>query len=977
MKRRALYAVRGRIISMSTHQKKRHVLKNGPLYLIVFALVLGTLILSESIEQSVVPSNDPVPLEPEGQARINALIINEIMSANDGIYLDPNGKTSDWIELYNGTDRAINLTNFGLSDTLDVTKWLLPAVTIEAKSYLVVPLDPGQLGLFADFSLSRDGDETVVLRDAGGIVIDSVTTQPLASDTVMGRNLSGQWVVIEQGTPGYPNTKAGYDAYLASLVSEPGVLRISEVLPRNRGNFLSEGTLPGFIEITNTGSQPIALKRYALSDDAQIPYKWQFPDVMLDGGEQIVVLTGSRSRFDVPYNTGFSLDTENGSVVLSNALGKIIDRIDYDALSDGMGLQVVNGVVERSVNLSPGYPNTAAGIQAFREATAMSGTLILSEVMANNVSFGLHNGATAYPWVELKNDSAQPVTLSDYTLNDSARFSDAVNLPNVTLQPGEYIVFYLSGETNLSVPGYTHLAVSLAQDEGLYLLRQETLVDAVYPGILEMDQSYGRNANGAWLYLTEPSLGTPNGSGRFAISTAPVSLQSEGRYWSQQLTVTLQSGSTIYYTTDGTTPTTSSPRYTGPITLNQTAVVKAVSVREGQWDSPVAQYTYLLNDLHDINVVSLTVDPQRLAYLNANPNSATLEIPAHITYFDSDGPGFSLDAGLQLFGGVTRYIPKRSYVVKFKGKYGTSKLAYPMFENRDYAVFDSLILRSGSQDYNTTIIRDILGLDMMESSETVLVQAYESIVLYINGKYWGLYDIREQIDEDMVGGQLNIPRENINIVRIDNVVTSGSIDKYRHVLTMAKTLDFSVEANYRAMEAELNIDSYIDYWLAEMMCANYDTLNTRYFWSPDYDNGRINLFFYDLDYAWYWPDLNYYSHMTNPEGMAVRKVTTALGIAMVQSPIFRERFLERLSDFLKNQWNEDLVMDRLDAHLSLLMPEIQRDWARWGFDFSTYDNNVDYLKDFIRRRTASVLKDTKAYFGLSDSEYDDLFGDLP
>lgn len=962
---------------MSTLGKKRHVLKNGPMVLLVLALVLGTLILSEGIERSVMPSTDPVPLEPEGQARINALIINEIMSANDGIYLDPNGKTSDWVELYNGTDRPITLTNFGLSDTLDVTKWLFPSVTIAAKSYLVVPLDPGQLGLFADFSLSRDGDETVVLRDAGGIVIDSVITQPLASNTVMGRNLSGQWVVIDQGTPGYPNTTAGYDAYLTSLVSEPGALRISEVLPRNRGNFVVESTLPGFIEITNTGSQPIALKRVALSDDPQIPYKWQFPDIMLDGGDQIVVMTGARSSFEIPYNTGFALDAENGSVVLADAQGKIIDRIDYEALTDGVGLQVINGVIERSVNLSPGYPNTAGGIQAFRESTAMTGALIINEVMSNNVSFGLHNGATAYPWVELKNASSQPINLSDYALNDSARLSDAVTLPNLTLQPGEYAVFYLSGDALLSLPGFTHLNVRLASDEGLYLMHQETLTDAVYPGELAIDQSYGRNANGAWIYLTEPSLGTPNGSGKFAVSVAPISLQSEGRYQGQKLTVTLQSGSTVYYTTDGTTPTTSSLRYVGPITLNQTAVVKAVSVREGQWDSPVAQFTYLLNDVHDINVVSLTVDPQRLAYLNANPNSATLEIPAHITYFDADGPGFSLDAGLQLFGGVTRYIPKRSYVVKFKGKYGSSKLAYPMFENRDYSVFDSLILRSGSQDYNTTIIRDILGLDMMESSETVLVQAYESIVLYINGKYWGLYDIREQIDEDMVGGQLNIPRENINIVRIDNIVTSGTIDKYRHMMTMAKTLDFSLESNYRAMEAELNIDSYIDYWLAEMMCANYDTLNTRYFWSPDYDNGRINLFFYDLDYAWYWPDLNYYSHMTNPEGMAVRKVTTALGIAMMQSPIFRQRFLERLSDFLKTKWNETLVLDRLNAHLSGLMPEIERDWARWGFNFSTYDDNVDYLENFIRRRTEAVLKHTKAYFGLSDSEYDALFGDLP
>jgi len=575
------------------------------------------------------------------------------------------------------------------------------------------------------------------------------------------------------------------------------------------------------------------------------------------------------------------------------------------------------------------------------------------------------------------NASSQPINLKDYALNDGDRRSDAAALPDRVLQPGELAVFFLSGDARLSVNGYTHVDLRLTADEGLYLWGPDGIVDAVYPGVLGMDQSYGRNAQKAWVYLTTSSLGQPNGTGRIAISVAPKTLVVEGRYRLNQLEVSLASGSTVHYTTDGSTPTSSSPRYTKPITVSQTTIIKALAVSDGQWNSPVESYTYLMNDAHEISVVSLTVDPNQLTYLHSKPNSSTLEIPAEITYFDVDGPGFSMEAGLQMFGGATRYYSKKSYVVKFKGKYGDSKLEYPMFPNRDYAIFDSLVIRSGSQDYHTTIIRDVLGLDMMESSETVLVQAYEHVALYINGRYWGLYDLREQIDENMVAGQLNIPAENINIVRIDNVVTSGTSTKYRQVLNMAKTLDFRIESNYRKMEELLNIDSYIDYWLAEMMCANNDTLNTRYFWSDDYDNGRINLFFYDLDYAWYWDTKDYYWHMTNPEGMAVRKVTTALGRAMVQSPIFRQRFIERLSNFMKVQWTDDLVMQRLDGHLERLMPEIERDWARWGLDIDDFHDNIAYLKNFINKRTAAVLKHTKDYFDLTEAQFDEYFGDLP
>ncbi|MFA6589677.1 MAG: lamin tail domain-containing protein, partial [Bacteroidales bacterium] len=67
------------------------------------------------------------------------LLINEFMSINDGIIQDEDGENSDWIELYNAGDQAVNLENWSLTDdSTNLQKWLFPSVNLEAGAYLLI-----------------------------------------------------------------------------------------------------------------------------------------------------------------------------------------------------------------------------------------------------------------------------------------------------------------------------------------------------------------------------------------------------------------------------------------------------------------------------------------------------------------------------------------------------------------------------------------------------------------------------------------------------------------------------------------------------------------------------------------------------------------------------------------------------------------------------------------------------------------------
>jgi len=93
-----------------------------------------------------------------------ALLINEIMSNNQQSLADEDGDFSDWIELYNPSDRPIQLDDLSLSDdATDLGKWKLPNVAIQPKGYLLVFASGKNRSLetspfHANFKISADGE---------------------------------------------------------------------------------------------------------------------------------------------------------------------------------------------------------------------------------------------------------------------------------------------------------------------------------------------------------------------------------------------------------------------------------------------------------------------------------------------------------------------------------------------------------------------------------------------------------------------------------------------------------------------------------------------------------------------------------------------------------------------------------------------------------------------------------------------------
>ena len=295
-----------------------------------------------------------------------------------------------------------------------------------------------------------------------------------------------------------------------------------------------------------------------------------------------------------------------------------------------------------------------------------------------------------------------------------------------------------------------------------------------------------------------------------------------------------------------------------------------------------------------------------------------------------------------------------------------------------------MVLRTGSQDEfewsKKTLIRDIVATSLVGEYTDVDVQAYKPVALYLNGEYWGLYFIREKVDESFISNHYNVKatKENTDLLRIDGEVKIGTNTKYNKMVSFTNSNTLSDVKNYNKIKEQIDIVGYCDFWISEIWPSNYDIVNMRYFSNPLVDSGKWKFIYYDLDSAFYNVDVNYYKYYTTPSGIGYGNFPTTLLRNLLKSSEFKKTFVERLSYNLKNTWNSDNVIKKIDSVINEISEdEIKRNLSRWNVaSYDEWKSNVSSMKNFARKRNKYMVSQAKSFFGLSNSDMNKYFGDV-
>ena len=938
------------------------------------------------------------------------LWISEVMSSNRSTVADEDGDYPDWIEIHNSGRQAIDLAGFWLSDDpTNPMKWAFPAVSLKPGGYLLVFAsgknrdDLATGNLHTGFRLSAGG-ETVVLSTPDLRVADAVEIPPLLTNVSYGRvpGSTTRFAYYLDPSPGLANGALFFEELDRTPVAGSPVY-VNEFMTANSTGILDEDRdRSDWIEIYNSGTESVDLEGYWLSDRADNPFRWRFPAVSIAPGDYLVVFASGKDRRDPEgeyLHTNFKLAFNDEWVVFSDPAGRLIDEIGYNDMIADISFGRDRSDPARWLYYPAPTPGTENFTQGFPELSGIrspgSSHLHINEVVSRNAGVLRDEDGDSPDWIELYNSGDSPVALLGYGLSDSEGEPFRWVFPDVEIDPGEFLVIFASGKDRQEPgqPLHTNFSLSAGGETLVLTAADGQTADFLTTGALKTDLSVGRQPDGVGtpvLFVT-PTPGAPNsGDAKLGFARPPVASHRSGFYADAiEISLTLSpfepAGAVIRYTLDGKEPDTTSPVYDGPVSIAKTTVMRARVFTEGFLPSPAVNATYLVGDDTELSVLSIMMDPKDLfdhytgiyalgpraaenfPYIGAN-FWQPWEKPMHFQLFEPDGTlGFSFDAGIRIGGQYSRAVPQKTFNIFARNEYGSNVMEYPFFPGKDLTTCKAITLRQSGQDWNLSMIRDTFMTSLL--SETDLdYQAYRPVVLYLNGAYWGIYNIRERINEHYIAYNHDIDPSKVDILQANHTVRAGSADDYIALRNYIERNDMRNPEHYAYVQTKMDVTNYIDYWVAQIYFGNTDSANIR-FWREQSDEGKWRWIVYDVDWGFFTWNHNTLVYVTHPAGTGyASRLWTTVMTNLLRNNDFRQEFVERLAYHMNHTFAKERVLARIDERVAEIESEVPRHLARWNLSMANWQYNVSYLRSYAEARTDQIMGYVQRYFGLTNEE---------
>ena len=1030
-----------RSASRRTRRPERRFL----LLIVLAALLIGLIVISPKE-----PTRMAFNVDAEGKviSLHDGLVISEIMSANASALPDENGQFTDWMELWNQGTEDINLKDVTLSNRPDKAKFIFPEHILPPDGRVIVFCDntnrndPGR-PFHANFKLSSIGTEVYVF-DTTGHVLRSLKVPTLNPNEVYALQADGEYIKTPNYSPGFANTPEGHQAYLGQYAVTTGDIVINEIMPAPRSGLRDEDNeLSDWVELRNTTDQDYPLDNLALSDNPDRPVKWVFPEgAIIPANGYYVVFCSGKDRVNAQGfpHTNFSLGAEGEIVTLSTRQGQLLDRVQYSLIpaDRSWGRDPVNDTW-RLFNIgTPGAPNDASGeAQAERFLLSRNPTgVYISEMMSSNDSFPAVPDQPATDWVELHNGTDQVRDLSGHGLSDSLTWPRKWRFPQgAVIYPGEYKVIRLNKSqdagTNAAQLQANYALKRAGGEEMTFSDPDGNVLDRVIMPEIPLDISYGRTpGQDGFFYYDVPSPGAVNTGGFHGFAARPTLSVAGGLYKENVLVeITAQEGARIRYSLDGSVPTLDKGLdYTGPIEVKDTIALRARAFIPGLQPSQPVTATYVMKTYFTLPVVALVIEPDELwnnetgmlaagLYEDGRPIDLTayktipfrhpsptyrehgkVRRPSYAEMFDTQSGKvvFSQGTTMGLIGQYSLDMPQKSFKVVAKAALGTRYFDAPLFADRPFEQYKSFVLRVSGNDAVWTRMVDGVQSRLIDQlpDKHVINQAWQPVIVYLNGQYWGHYNLRERVSRYFVAQHEGIPLEDADNMTI---IEGGSTRYYgsnaEWVAFRKKMNESNPATNPEDLQYILDnvdVDSLFDWMALEMFFANTDSGNIRYYRVP---GGKWRWIVFDMDYGLFIAANNGVRNILNPKGHGANDdVDNSLFLKILENDQMRDKFLRRFGEIFQFYTTERMLA-QVDESYNLLQPEMKLHWERWApfnlkniaFDLPQtadgatryWESRVERLRNVVRKRPRHCWVQAQEWFKLTDQQMVEYFGPKP
>ncbi len=789
-----------------------------------------------------------------------------------------------------------------------------------------------------------------------------------------------------------------------SLLTQAQIV-INEASNRNFDQLLDEDAeAQDWVELYNNGTEAINLNGYQLSKSNSPLSGFVFGQYLLQPNEYLIVFCSGKDR---QYSEAFTFVHGTDGFIPQNGWNDHNFSTPY--LWDGISNLIINtcsysntGYTVNSIfNQSyTAFPSTIVAFQDGGDGAcgAQTGDLhsIRPVMKINGVVIGNYdyvNGTTDYPapygnWYWAARNQfmlrADELSAAGIVPGEIQQISFDVNYTDPTVYTYFNVQMKQVGQTEMTnqfinnegAHFHTNFGLSSSGDS-LYLFNpQGQLVNDFYVNCPTYNVSQGRIPNGIGNELTFsiPNPGELNNNDVIVngMASPPLFSESSGVFnglMNIDIYDTNPTGASIYYTTNGNEPTVNDNLYNGnSIPIFQSTVLRAKSFISGMLPSEMTSASYLINVNHSTPIVSVTTDASNLYGADGIFDNwwQDWEKYAQMDYFDSTAQHqwvFSRQAAMQIDGGAggSRSHAQHSFRLEFaKSIFSETPVLLPLIPHQpERADYDRLYFRNGSNQWLQLPYKDAALTEMTTRANHGYYSTMRPVSVYLNGQYFGLYEMREKLDEEYFKHQDNGSKSSMDVLSLSYWnggvlrATAGDVENYWNDVGYVWGLDPNAPNYLTTMDSIFDMTYLTDYIIGESYVTNYD-------WP--YNNIKIHRSDSTL-YKWRFATIDMELSL-QPNGWSdcnSNGLEHAMGNGQdnpfirpwwqsLANPQYRRYFINRYADVLNSSYRIERLLDVENNFFNIWTPEMPNEYQRWGDPWNVGGWMQDYYNRHLQMR---------------------------
>ncbi|MEJ6680594.1 MAG: CotH kinase family protein [Flavobacteriales bacterium] len=315
-------------------------------------------------------------------------------------------------------------------------------------------------------------------------------------------------------------------------------------------------------------------------------------------------------------------------------------------------------------------------------------------------------------------------------------------------------------------------------------------------------------------------------------------------------------------------------------------------------------------------------------------------------------------SGIKIFGGMTKHYPEKSLRLIARPKYEENRFNADIFDNgkKKYKQF---VLRHSGNDYRQLRFKDAFITSLAAESD-LDVQASSPAHLFVNSEYWGVYNIREKINEFYIDNNHNSGVSSVDILQGYRTLDVGTKEAYNKLLSFVKDNDLSVLENYQEVQTMMDTRNFANFWIHQIYSVNHDARGNIRFWRSDSLDGKFRWIVYDTDLAF-----GYNRHSHNVLKDFTSKIMTEwynprwatfLLRNLLTNESFKNDFINQSSYILSSTLSTQNINDKINAFQNQYEDEMKthfsmrKKFQRYQGDMKSWNKSIQKICEFADKR---------------------------